>query len=297
MGRGVKKKGNSIILEGHDLFLNVGRTQLAEYFCGTAVSAPRYIAVGTKTTTVADPRTLTALEDELDREIVESRYRETYTAKLVAVFTRKRAVGEWQELGLLDAQARAVMLSNCDTTTNWTSSNTLSVETSDYREGAGALEATGSATLDFRNAALAPDYGAYSFSTEDKLQLWYYVDNVANLTGSVYIEISSSTTDDTDEYEFEIATADLSNGWNWISRKISDATAIGSPNLNAIVRFRLHVTKSASVLSRIDRIRLFGNEGNLWCRAELTTPVTKQLGEVRNVYWYIEYRRGSSVLV
>jgi len=103
--------GDSIIVKGKDLFLNVGRTQLAEYLIGTAITAPRFIAVGTKTTTVSDPRTLTALEDELDREIIESRYRETYTAQLVAVFTRKRAVGEWRELGLFDTEARAVMLS------------------------------------------------------------------------------------------------------------------------------------------------------------------------------------------
>jgi len=288
MGGGISHSKKFLIVRGHDLYLNVGRVQLAEYLIGKAITPPKYIAVGTKVTAAADPRTLGALEDELDREIITFFYREEYTAKFVAVFTRKRAVGDWRELGLFDSDARAVILSSCDDLTNWTSENTLSVETTDYRQGAGALEASGSATLDFRNAALAPDYGTFAFSTEDKLQLWYYVDSVAKLADAVTIEISSSTIDDTDEFQFSIPKAELADGWNWISKRISEAQVIGAPDLNAIVRFRLHVAKTTGVVTRIDRIRLFGESGKLWCRAELETPITKQLGEVRNVYWYLE---------
>jgi len=255
MGRRINPSEKFLIVGGRDLYLNVGRVQLAEFLIGKTITTPKYIAVGTKVTAAADPRTLDALEDELDREAITSFYREEYTAKFVAVFTRKRAVGDWRELGLFDSDARVVTLSSCDDLTNWTSENTLSVEITDYRQGAGALEASGSATLDFRNAALAPDYGTFAFSTEDKLQLWYYVDSVANLADAVTIEVSSSTTDDTDEFQFSIPKAELTDGWNWISKRISEAAIIGTPDLNAIVRFRLYVAKTANVVTRIDCIR------------------------------------------
>jgi len=279
------------VAQAHNVVVNALRQRFAEWLAGEeSAPYPYYIGVGTeKVPTGTNERELTALQDELERESITSRSTTAEReARLVSTFKAKTGTGNWQEIGLFLEAPRVVILSNCDTTTGWSSDNTLSIETTDYREGAGALEASGTGTVDFLNTALSPSYGAYTFTEDDKLQLWYYIDDTANLAGSIFIEISSSAKVDVDEYQFEIAKADLSSGWNWISKVISGATKVGSPDLNAIVRFRLHASKAASALSRVDKIRLFGEQGLMWARAELATPIEKGLGEVWNVYWYMK---------
>jgi len=287
----VIRREREVLLKASNVVVNSLRQRFAEWLAGQeSAPYPEYIGVGTKRAAPGtDLATLTALEDELKRVAITSRSATgEREARLVSVFKTAVGSGEWQEIGLFLEPERACLLSDCDSTANWSSDNTLSLEATDYKEGNAALEALGTGTVDFLNTTLTPSYDTYSFTESDKLQLWYYIDDVANLAGSIFIEISSSATVDVDEYQFEIKKADLSNGWNWISKVINEATKVGSPDLNAIVRFRLHATKAASALSRIDKIRLFGDQGLMWARAELATPIEKGLGEVWNVYWYLK---------
>jgi len=284
-------RGGKLLARTANVVTNDLRQHFAEWLAGrTSAPYPEYIGIGTKKIPAGvSERELSALQDELERERITSRsVTAEREARLVSTFRTKIGTGSWQEIGLFLEKARRVLISSCDSDVNWTSQNTLSVEVTDYKEGAGALEASGAATVDFQNAALSPAYNTYSFTEADKLQLWYYIDDIANLAGPLYIEISSSISNDVDEYEFSIPTTELSAGWNWISRTINSATKIGSPDLNSIVRVRVHVEKAASALSRIDRISLFGVQGLMWARAELATPIEKGLGEVWNVYWYLK---------
>lgn len=248
---------------------------------------PTYAAVGT-TGGTADP-----LADELERVPMTFTYdygEDIARAKFSAKFTAKIGVGEWEEAGLFYGNAGITVLDSCDIDTDWTSDNTLSVSTSEVQDGDGSLRSSGTNNLSFRNQALTPSYAA-TYTENDKLQFWYYIDDVDNLASGVTVEISSDTTDDTHEYQWTIAKGDLEDGWNWFSHRINTFDSkVGSPDINAIVRFRMHSSKDASgAVEHIDKIRLFQEGGQMWERVVLTTPTEKQYGETKWLYWILDF--------
>lgn len=273
-----------------------GRQRLAAHLAG--LTGDLYIAVGTEYSSAPDKSLLVSLENEIARTKITSKSAVERTARLVGLFLEKEGVGTWKEIGLFEGEEKAVVLHNCDTDTDWISDNTLSVEVSGAQEGGGALESSapdtaGAANVSFRNANLTPSYNNLSFQATDTLQFWYYVGDTTMLVGDQTVEIGSTVNDNEDEYQFLIDPVTLSDGWNLISRAVDTASIIGNPDLNNIVRFRLYGDKNIPVgqtlIERIDNVRLFANSGYMWARAELNPPVAKQMGEVRSVYWYIEF--------
>jgi hypothetical protein len=145
-------------------------------------------------------------------------------------------------------------LDHCDAATGWTSANTLTVNTSDKKEGTGSLESVGSGTDEFRKVFTAFNSG--SSVTTGYIQFWYYVSDVTKFSSSNQIEIGSGGASDVAEYSWNIGT--LVNGWNLITKTFSTATTTGgTPNLNAINWFRIYHAKTASITTKVDAIQVF----------------------------------------
>lgn len=202
---------------------------------------------------------------------------------------RDAAVGTWNEVGLFYGNAVTHMLSTCDVEGSWVSDNILSVTTTTVRDGSGALRSQGSNLVSFANlGGLTPP--SDTFYESDKLQLWYYINDISYLdsSGNLTVRIgSSSDSHDTDYYEFTKPCSGLSSGWNWLSWVISDYTSkSGSPDINNIVTFRLTTPKlTEAAVEGLDRVRLFQHSGTLWGYQALGTALEKQWGETRWLYW------------
>jgi len=203
-------------------------------------------------------------------------------------------------MGLFDADANVALLSGCESVGSWTSENPdyPVADTSNVRDGNASIKSVGSlGTPTFQNLGNLDSY-ANTFTTAARLQLWYYIDDASKLSGTFYIYASSHASDITqDVYWWSVTTSDLSDGWNLISKKFSEADGqSGSPNVNNIVSFRLNSAKSSSATENIDKIRIFEEAGNMWARAENSSPTEKQWGEVRTLYWYINFTIGKPKL-
>ncbi|MBB6110000.1 hypothetical protein SAMN05421821_108193 [Mucilaginibacter lappiensis] len=144
-----------------------------------------------------------------------------------------------------------VFLDHCDTTTGWTSSNTLSVNTTDKQEGTGALQSVGSGTDEFKKNFTAVNTGATA--ANGSIQFWYYVSDASQFGTNNQIELGSGGAADVNEYNWNIGT--LVNGWNLITKSFNTATVTGgTPNLSAINWFRIYHTKTASITTRVDAL-------------------------------------------
>lgn len=82
-----------------------------------------------------------------------------------------------------------------------------------------------------------------------------YVDDVDKLSNSVKFELSSSGTNDKNEYNWEIKKSSLKDGWNELWLSIKDAGVTGTPDLAAINYFRLYSPQcDSSLVLRIDDV-------------------------------------------
>lgn len=143
------------------------------------------------------------------------------------------------------------IISNCDTNTGWTSSNTLSVNTTDKKVGSGCLQSVGASTDEFKKVFSPPINTGATFET-GKLQFWYYVSDVSLFSAGNQVELGSGGKADVNEYNWNIGS--LVNGWNLITLPFNTAGVVGTPDLSAINWFRVYHVKTASITTRIDQI-------------------------------------------
>jgi arylsulfatase A-like enzyme len=144
-------------------------------------------------------------------------------------------------------------LDDCDATTNWKSSAGLTVNTTDHKQGNGCIEFTSGGTDEFKKVFSTP-FNSRGSEADTELRFWYYVSDITQFESSNQVEIGSSGKPDNNEYNWKLN--DLTNGWNYLVLKTSQAGKMGSPNLNAINFFRLYRKKTGSITSRIDAIQL-----------------------------------------
>ena len=144
-------------------------------------------------------------------------------------------------------------LDHCDASSGWTSFNTLSINTSDKKEGTGALQSVGSGMDEFKKTFPAFNSGVSVGS--GKIDFWYYVSDVTKFAAGDQIEIGSGGGPDVSEYNWNLGT--VVNGWNHIVKTFSTAGVTGgTPNLNALNWFRIYHAKIASITTRIDAIQV-----------------------------------------
>ncbi|MFY0626814.1 MAG: T9SS type A sorting domain-containing protein [Reichenbachiella sp.] len=154
-------------------------------------------------------------------------------------------------LGIQNSKGQ-IVLQRCDYTTNWTSSNTLTIDNADYKEGRGSLSSTGDGTNWFTKVFSQANVG---IDETGFLKLWLYVSDVSAFDTDGQIEISSSGNPDADEYSWDISSLGLSNGWNSVVLSISSANVTGSPDLKAINFFRIYQQLSVPIGAKLDLIR------------------------------------------
>lgn len=150
-------------------------------------------------------------------------------------------------------------LDECDATTSWGSSQTITVST-EKQQGTGSLEFIGATEMEFQKV-FSPAYNGGLNETDAVLRFWYYVSDVSQLTGNNQVELGSAGQSDSLEYNWSLPP--LSDGWNLVDLNLSEASKIGSPDINAINWFRLYNFKSSSITTRIDAIQLIDPSGGV----------------------------------
>jgi hypothetical protein len=149
-----------------------------------------------------------------------------------------------------------IYLDECDSLTGWTSSQTLTLNTVDMKQGTGCIQFTGSTTNEFIKV-FSPAFNSGTTVTNGALRFWYYVSDVTKC-GPVRVEIGSAGVADKNEYSWQLTG--LSNGWNLIDLKMSTSTKAGICDLSAINWFRIYDSKSGSITTRIDAIEIYNTE-------------------------------------
>jgi len=149
-------------------------------------------------------------------------------------------------------------LDDCDATTDWKSSAGLSLNTTDHKQGSACIEFSAASTDEFKKAFSTP-FNSRGSVESTELRFWYYVSDVTKLDTKGQVEIGSAGKPDQNEFNWKLTG--LTNGWNYITLKTSEAgVSGGSPNLNAINWFRIYRQKLGSVITRIDAIQLIDPE-------------------------------------
>ena len=143
----------------------------------------------------------------------------------------------------------------CDNITTWKSSAGLSLNTIEKQQGISCLEFTGSGTDEFKKVFSTP-YDAHGTESGTVLEFWYYVSDLSQFQSTNQVEIGSLGGPDANEYSWKLEN--LSAGWNYIELNTNQANKIGNPDLSAINWFRLYRKKNGSVTTRIDGIKLIG---------------------------------------
>ena len=162
--------------------------------------------------------------------------------------------GEKTAISAITVNPRPVnkILSNCDSNSGWTSSNTLTVNNADKKEGAACLQSVGSKTDDFKKV-FSPPINTGSTIENGNLQFWYFVSDINLFAVANQVELGSAGIPDKNEFNWSIGT--LQNGWNLVTLPFSTAGVTGgTPDLSAINYLRIYHVKTASVNTKIDQI-------------------------------------------
>lgn len=147
------------------------------------------------------------------------------------------------------------MIASCNTINIFNSLEFAEVTTVSHKfvEGTGAFKSTDYKAPIVTGILAGPiDLSAYS---NGYIHLSFYINNKKLLTEDVAIELSSSTADDVDEYQWNIKSANLNNGWNEIWLPVNNGIISGRPDLNKIIRFRIYSSnRKAGIETIVDNI-------------------------------------------
>jgi hypothetical protein len=151
-----------------------------------------------------------------------------------------------------------IYLDECDVTTGWTSSQTLTLNTTDKQQGTACIEFTGSTTDEFRKV-FSPAFYSGTTVANGALRFWYYVSDVTKC-GPIRVELGSAGRADVNEYSWRLSN--LNNGWNLINLRMNAADKVGVCDLNAINWFRIYDSKSGSITTRIDGLEVYNADAS-----------------------------------
>ncbi len=259
---------------------------------------PDYVAVGTGQWELGSgAKVKTALKAEMARVQVQTKQVKDLglTARLTAVFPPGTATMAWHEIGLFNAPEIATTISECDsegTAPAWTyGDNSGSLELVAYRQGSACLEAVGTAPSPrFVNSILDV---TPNITTAGYFQLYYYVDAITHLAGNLEIKIGN---DSSNYWQFNTAHGDIEAGWQWLSFKVSERSSeTGSPDIGQTINY-FYLGYSAplggSLLDRIDFIRMFEENGDMYTRHEMVASNTKGVNEAKHVIAKLQIKGG-----
>ncbi|MDG0814600.1 hypothetical protein [Cohnella rhizosphaerae] len=151
-----------------------------------------------------------------------------------------------------------VTLDSADSLSGWTSSNPLTLDTVNKKEGTASLSMTGSQVVQFQKTFASPVDTGLTLQ-HGSLKFWYYVDDMSKLDGTYgQVELTSSGGPDVNEFYWEFTSRvlpQLSNGWNLVSLELDDVTGtLGDPDLAAIDYLRIYFFNSKSPVIKLDQV-------------------------------------------
>lgn len=130
----------------------------------------------------------------------------------------------------------------------------LTVDDIEYQQGYSALTTSGTNGSEVLSAAFGPIDTGLELSGEHELGygFWFYIDSVSKLS-SVSVELSSSSSPDHFELEWAVDLSTLTDGWNWLTFKASEASRVGGViDLSAVCRTRLIVFGNEALTVKLD---------------------------------------------
>ncbi len=167
---------------------------------------------------------------------------------------------EWidnpSELRLINVTSNPNYLDDCDDSTDWTSSGSLTLNSADMKQGTGCLEFSGGGdqVSEFEKVFTTP-YNSGLTDYDAVLQFWYYISD-ASLSGNglkIFLGSAGATGDDA----YNWVENELTTGWNLVTLHVSEANVEGMPDLNAIDWFAISNEKTGEVTCRLDEIQVF----------------------------------------
>ncbi|GEM_PF-278509 len=144
-------------------------------------------------------------------------------------------------------------LDDCDKLSQWNSSSGLKLNTTDHTQGTACIEFTGGGTDEFKKV-FSPPFNCRGTVADTELRFWYFVSDITQFDSGNQVEIGSAGRPDQDEFSWKLSG--LSEGWNYITLKTSEANKMGSPDLHAINWFRIYHTKNGTMTTRLDAVQL-----------------------------------------
>jgi len=155
-------------------------------------------------------------------------------------------------------------LDDCDDDLNWNDANFIILNNSDQQQGTGCLEYTGGgigeSSREFYKTFPNP-YNSGASEADGILQFWYYISDISKIGSSNQIELGSGGIHDVDEYNWK-KNGRVTNGWNLLNLKFSEAGKKGNPDLSAINWFRIYDIKTGPITSRVDGIKILSAENS-----------------------------------
>ena len=151
-----------------------------------------------------------------------------------------------------------VTIDNCNATTNWSSDNSLTLNTTDKQEGTGSLQSSGSNTLDFNKSAPSAIDASNVTKSNGYMTFWYKVNDTTRITDYLVFTVGSNGDNSTHKISWSVYKSNFVNDtWKEIWLKFSDGTETGTLNMSNVNWLEVKAAKSDSVLSKIDDIRFY----------------------------------------
>ena len=165
-------------------------------------------------------------------------------------------IGDASDRRYINVSNTVDLLDDCDATTEWTSSGSLSLNSAEKKQGSGSLEFSGNEndTTEFQKIFSTP-YNSGISDFDATLQFWYYISDASAINENISISLGSAGAEELDVYSWTVD--EIHTGWNLITLNTRDALVIGSPDLDAINWFQLNNSKSGTVTTRIDEMQIF----------------------------------------
>jgi arylsulfatase A-like enzyme len=144
-------------------------------------------------------------------------------------------------------------MDDCDQLSQWNSSSGLKLNQTEHTQGTACIEFSAASTDEFKKV-FSPPFNCRGTVADTELRFWYYVSDVTQFESSNQVEIGSSGRPDRDEFSWQLSG--LTDGWNYLTLKTSEASKMGSPDLHAIDWFRIYHRKKGTITTRLDAVQL-----------------------------------------
>jgi len=164
--------------------------------------------------------------------------------------------GDISAMRLVRVSSSVNFLDDCDLLTDWDPAASLTLNSSDQKQGTACIEYNGgdTETVEFQKI-FATAYNSGLVAHDAVLQFWYYTSDVTVMEGDMQVQLGSGGAQDAEVFSWTLTG--LSTGWNLITFNVRDAVVTGNPDLNAINWFQISTPKTGVASTRIDEIQLF----------------------------------------